>query len=93
MRTDPRQRSLATRLFVSSSVLSVGILLIAGIILTAVYRASAEAGFDERLGVYLRVLVAHLAADKPSDDRARQDQRAEIGHRAHPRFPLTPPTS
>ncbi len=84
MKNDLRQRSIATRLFVSASVLSVGILLIAGIILTAIYRTSAEAGFDERLGVYLRALVADLAADKPSDD-----QPPEVGQLADPQFELT----
>ena len=83
MKNDPRQRSIATRLFVSASVLSVGILLIAGIILTAVYRTSAEAGFDERLGVYLRALVADLAADKPNDD-----QHQQIGQLGDPQFEL-----
>jgi signal transduction histidine kinase len=82
---DPRQRSIATRLFISAGVLSVAILLIAGIILTAVYRSSAEAGFDERLGVYLRALVADLAADKTGDDAAHQ----EIGQLADPQFELT----
>ena len=84
MRSDPRQRSIASRLFVSASVLSVVILLIAGIILTAIYRTSAEAGFDERLGVYLRALVADLAADRPGDD-----QRPEVGQLADPQFELT----
>ncbi len=64
---DPRRRSIATRLFISSGVLSVAILLAAGLILTAVYRTTTEAGFDERLGVYLRALVADLAADHPDD--------------------------
>lgn len=81
---DPRRRSIATRLFISAGVLSVTILLIAGLILTAVYRASTEAAFDERLGVYLRALVADLAADKPSDDA-----RTEIGQLADPQFELT----
>ncbi len=89
MKGDPRQRSIATRLFVSASVLSVGILLVAGIILTAVYRTSAEAGFDERLGVYLRALVADLAADKPSDGNSGQDSRAEVGQLGDPQFELT----
>ena len=81
---DPRRRSIATRLFISAGVLSVAILLIAGLILTAVYRASSEAGFDERLDVYLRALVADLVADKPGDD-----QRPEIGQLADPQFELT----
>ncbi len=81
---DPRRRSIATRLFISAGVLSISILLIAGLILTAVYRASTEAGFDERLGVYLRALVADLATDKPSDD-----SRSDVGQLADPQFELT----
>ena len=80
---DPRRRSIATRLFISAGVLSIAILLIAGLILTAVYRTSTEAGFDERLGVYLRALVADLATDKPNDDRS------DVGQLADPQFELT----
>ena len=80
---DPRRRSIATRLFISAGVLSVAILLVAGLILTAVYRTSTEAAFDERLGVYLRALVADLAADKPNDD-----SHNEIGQLADPQFEL-----
>lgn len=79
---DPRRRSIATRLFISAGVLSVTILLVAGLILTAVYRSTTEAAFDERLGVYLRALVADLAADRPSDDKQ------EIGQLADPQFEL-----
>jgi signal transduction histidine kinase len=82
---DPRTRSLATRLFISATVLSVTILLIAGLILTAVYRTSAEAAFDERLGVYLRALVADLASASPGDT----DSRPESGQLADPQFELT----
>lgn len=81
--SDPRRRSIATRLFISAGLLSVTILLIAGIILTAVYRTSTEAAFDERLGVYLRALVADLAADKTNDDT-----RTEVGQLADPQFEL-----
>ena len=81
---DPRRRSIATRLFISASVLSVVVLLIAGLILTAIYRTSSEAGFDERLGVYLRALVADLAADRPGDDKG-----SDIGQLADPQFELT----
>ena len=81
---DPRRRSIATRLFISASVLSVVVLLVAGLILTAVYRTSTEAGFDERLGVYLRALVADLASDRPSDDKG-----PDIGQLADPQFELT----
>ena len=89
---DPRRRSIATRLFIAASVLSVTVLLVAGLILTAVYRTSTEAGFDERLGVYLRALVADLATDKTSDpkasDKAPEESRSDTGHLADPQFEL-----
>lgn len=50
------------RLFFSAVVWSVGILLIAGVVLSAVYQRTAEADFDRRLGIYLRALVADVAA-------------------------------
>ena len=37
-------------------------MLIAGIVLSQVYRGAAEANFDERLSVYLRALVADIAS-------------------------------
>ena len=80
---DPRRRSIAARLFLAASVLSVVVLLVAGLILTAVYRPTTEAGFDERLGVYLRALVADLAADRPDD------KPPDIGQLADPQFELT----
>ena len=79
-------------------MLSVTILLIAGVILNAIYRTSAEAGFDERLGVYLRALVADLAADRTGDEQRggdpkssdqRGDHRPEVGQLADPQFELT----
>ena len=54
-------RSIATRLFVSAIFWSVLILLVAGIVLSALYRRTAEADFDQRLGVYLRALLADVA--------------------------------
>lgn len=66
MRTDPRTWSTAARLFFSAAVLSTTILLIAGIGLSALYRKAAESRFDERLDVYLRALVADMAA--PSEE-------------------------
>ena len=82
---DPSKRSIATRLFISAGVVSVAILLIAGLILAAVYRSASEEAFDERLGVYLRALVADLAADRPGDDGGRADM-AQLGD---PQFELT----
>ncbi|SFK12654.1 ATP-binding protein [Methylocapsa palsarum] len=53
--------SIARRLFYSAAVLSFTILLAAGLVLSAIYRRTAEASFDQRLGVYLRALVADIA--------------------------------
>lgn len=60
----PGGRSIAQRLFLSAAFWSVLVLLIAGVALSAVYRASAEQAFDERLNVYLRALVADVAMDE-----------------------------
>src|ERR1700730_6408128 len=61
IRASPRPASMARRLFLSATFLSVAILLISGIALSTLYRRAAELNFDERLGVYLRALVADIA--------------------------------
>lgn len=53
--------SLAGRLVVSALVLSVLVLVTAGAILSAFNRRTVEAAFDERLKLYLKVLVADVA--------------------------------
>ena len=55
--------SLATRLFLSNVLWSTAILAVSGFILTEVNFHAAEQDFDERLGVYLRALVAAAAAN------------------------------
>jgi signal transduction histidine kinase len=60
----PGGRSIAQRLFLLAAFWSVLVLLIAGVALSAVYRATAERAFDERLNVYLRALVADVAMDE-----------------------------
>ena len=72
--------SIATRLFVSSAAACVVILTVAGLVLTALYRETAEAALDEQLGVYLRALVADIAS--PRDDPT------EAGQLAEPQFEL-----
>jgi signal transduction histidine kinase len=63
-----RANSLALRLFVSATAWAVVILLITGIVLSSLYRQAVERAFDRRLGVYLRTLVADVAApDEPGD--------------------------
>lgn len=54
-------RSIARRLLFFSTGLSLGILLVAGLVLSTLYRRTAETRFDEELGAYLRVLVADIA--------------------------------
>lgn len=77
----PRRWSIATRLFFSAAVLSSGILLAAGIGLSTLYRSTAESRFDERLGVYLRALVADLASPAP-------ENRADPGELGEPQFEI-----
>jgi len=57
-----RANSLALRLFLSATVWTVLILLVTGFALSGLYRSSTERGFDRRLGVYLKTLIADLAA-------------------------------
>src|SRR5437764_3531037 len=57
-----RANSLALRLFLSATVWTALILLVTGFALSGLYRSSTERGFDRRLGVYLKTLIADLAA-------------------------------
>jgi signal transduction histidine kinase len=61
-----RANSLALRLFLSATAWIVIILLITGVVLSTLYRHAVERAFDRRLGVYVRVLVADLAAPEES---------------------------
>ncbi|VFU07764.1 sensor histidine kinase [Methylocella tundrae] len=62
--------SIAGRLFLSAAILSFAILFAAGVLLSTFYEHAAERNFDERLGVYLRALVADIAV---SGENARID--------------------
>ncbi len=77
----PKSWSIAARLFFSATVLSAVILVAAGIGLSTLYRTTAESRFDERLGVYLRALVADIAS--PSEEN-----RADPGELGEPQFEL-----
>jgi signal transduction histidine kinase len=59
-------QSLATRLFLSAAFWSFSILVISGLVLSAINRSATEAAFDERLGVYLKALIADVAT--PGDE-------------------------
>src|SRR3984893_7887385 len=77
----PRPRSIAKRLFFSAAVLSFVILLVAGLVLSTIYRRTAEANFDERLGVYLHALIADIATPG-------EDTRTGPGQLGEPQFEL-----
>src|ERR1700692_841944 len=67
-----RANSLALRLFLSATAWAVVILVITGIVLSSFYRQAVERTFDRRLGVYLRTLVADLAAPEDSNHKTAQ---------------------
>ncbi|HEU5018075.1 MAG TPA: HAMP domain-containing sensor histidine kinase [Pseudolabrys sp.] len=67
-----RANSLALRLFVSATAWAVVILVITGIILSTLYQHAVERSFDRRLGVYLRTLVADLAAPEEAGGKFPQ---------------------
>jgi signal transduction histidine kinase len=73
--------SIAARLLLSAVALSAIILLIAGLVLSTIYRRTSEYSFDERLNVYLKALVADVASFGEAD-------RAEPGNLGEPRFEL-----
>ena len=62
-----RINSLALRLFVSATAVTVVILVITGVVLSSLYRDGAERSFDRRLGVYLKTLVADVAAPEETE--------------------------
>ncbi|MGI8525656.1 MAG: ATP-binding protein [Pseudolabrys sp.] len=67
-----RANSLALRLFLSATAWAVVILLITGIVLSSLYRQAVERAFDRRLGVYLRTLVADVAAPEEAGEKFPQ---------------------
>src|SRR3954452_12107892 len=56
-----RTNSLALRLFLSATAVTVVILLITGVVLSSLYRQGVERSFDRRLDVYLKTLVADVS--------------------------------
>ena len=67
-----RANSLAVRLFVSATAWAVIILVITGVVLSSLYRQTVERAFDRRLGVYLRTIVADIAAPEESGGKFPQ---------------------
>jgi signal transduction histidine kinase len=73
-------RSIALRLAVSAVFWSFVLLLIAGLILSALYRDTTERAFDQRLLVYANNLAADLVAPG--------DPNRDLGPVGDPRFEL-----
>jgi signal transduction histidine kinase len=73
-------RSIAVRLAVSAVFWSFAILLVAGLILSALYRDNTERSFDQRLLVYASNLASDLVAPGPPD--------RDLGPIGDPRFEL-----
>jgi signal transduction histidine kinase len=64
-------QSIAVRLAASAVFWSLFILLIAGLILSALYRETTERAFDQRLFVYANDLASDLVAQEPEDPEKR----------------------
>lgn len=60
-----RVNSLAFRLVAAASLWSALALILAGFVLTSLYRQNAERAFDDRLHVYLNTLIGSVAAQPP----------------------------
>ncbi len=67
-----RANSLAFRLFLWATGLTVVILIVTGVALSSLYRHAVERAFDRRLDVYLRTLVADVASPDEGNDKFPQ---------------------
>jgi signal transduction histidine kinase len=67
-----RANSLAFRLFLWATGLTVVILMVTGIALSSLYRHAVERAFDRRLDVYLRTLVADVASPEEGNEKFPQ---------------------
>jgi signal transduction histidine kinase len=67
-----RANSLAFRLFLWATGLTVVILIVTGVALSSIYRHAVERAFDRRLDVYLRTLVADVASPEEGNDKFPQ---------------------
>jgi signal transduction histidine kinase len=67
-----RTHSLALRLFLSAAACAVVILTVTGVILSSLYRGAVERAFDRRLDIYLRTMVADLAAPEEAAGKVPQ---------------------
>src|ERR1700693_5782882 len=53
--------SLAQRLFLTATAVSIVVLMLIGLFLSTIYRSSLERSFDRRLNVFLKTLVPDVA--------------------------------
>lgn len=67
-----RANSLAFRLFLWATGLTVMVLIVTGVALSSLYRHAVERAFDRRLDVYLRTLVADVASPEEGADKYPQ---------------------
>src|SRR5215831_3048525 len=67
-----RANSLAFRLFLWATGLTVVLLIVTGVALSSIYRHAVERAFDRRLDVYLRTLVADVASPEEGNDKFPQ---------------------
>ncbi len=79
-RPPAKAASIAVRLFSSAALWTTATLLIGGVTLSSYYTRSVERGFDQRLHVYLKTLVAGVA-----DGTFSRDDPGSFGE---PRFDL-----
>ena len=77
-----KARSIAQRLFLTAILWSLALLVVAGVIISSIYRRTTEQAFDQRLDVYLRAIVADVATPG-------EDPRLEPGQLGEPQFELT----
>src|SRR5262249_32705098 len=73
-----RANSLALRLFLSATAVTVVILLVTGLVLSSYYRDAVERSFDRGLTVLLRTLVGQAASPQTAatDETGERDSEA-----------------
>jgi signal transduction histidine kinase len=64
-----RTNSLALRLFLTATAWIAAILIVTGFVLSSLYQQTMERAFDQRLNIYLKTLIADIAAPEEANDR------------------------
>ena len=67
-----RGNSLALRLFLTATPWITAFLVVAGIVLSTLYRQGVERAFDRRLGVYMSALVAEVSSPELTAEKFPQ---------------------